>query len=107
MKIGFGTTGSNSGLSTQTLRTRHYLLKKKGLREGVVYHDGQFDDCRLAISLAQTAVDFHAIVISYMKVTGLMKSEEMINGVRAMDEEPVFVYHTLKPFPAGFAMTSA
>jgi len=41
-------------------------LKEEGLRGGVLYHDGQFDDSRLAMDLAKTAVDFHAAVLNTM-----------------------------------------
>ena len=79
--------GPSRRLSREETLKRIPTLKEEGLRGGVIYHDGQFDDSRLAISLAQTAVDFQAIVINYMKVTGLLKAEEMISGVRAMDME--------------------
>ena len=48
-------------------------LDQDGLRGGVLYHDGQFDDARLAIHLAMTAADHGAVVINYMNVEGLMK----------------------------------
>lgn len=48
-------------------------LKQDGLKGGVVYHDGQFDDARMAITLAQTAVDHGGTCLNYMKVTGLVK----------------------------------
>ena len=38
-------------------------VNKKGLRGGVIYHDGQFDDTRMAISLALTANDQNACLI--------------------------------------------
>jgi glycerol-3-phosphate dehydrogenase len=79
--------GPSARLSKEETAKRIPTLKDEGLRGGVVYHDGQFDDSRLAVNLAQTAVDFQATVINYMKVTGLMKSGEMINGVRATDME--------------------
>ena len=40
-------------------------VNKKGLRGGVIYHDGQFDDTRMAISLALTANDQNACLINY------------------------------------------
>ncbi len=79
--------GPSARLSREETLKRIPTLKEEGLRGGVVYHDGQFDDSRLAISLAQTAVDFGALVINYMRVTGLMKTGPMINGVCAMDME--------------------
>lgn len=42
-------------------------IETKGLRGGVIYFDGQFDDARLAITLAQTAADLGATVLNYMK----------------------------------------
>src|SRR6516225_7530977 len=42
-------------------------LKEEGLRGGVIYHDGQFDDARLAVNLAQTAVNNGGVIINYMK----------------------------------------
>src|SRR4051794_26356483 len=48
-------------------------LEPEGLRGGTIYYDGQFDDARLAITLAQTAVDLGGTVINYMQVTGFQK----------------------------------
>ena len=61
-------------------------LKKSKLRGGVVYHDGQFDDARLAISLAETAVEHGAVCLNYVKVDKLLKNPEgKLNGVEATD----------------------
>ncbi len=62
-------------------------LEPQALRGGTVYYDGQFDDARLAVCLAQTAVDHGAIVINYMKATNLIKKKGICIGVRATDEE--------------------
>lgn len=62
-------------------------LEPKDLRGGVIYHDGQFDDSRMAINLAQTVVDLHGTVINYMPVTGLLKMNGMVCGVAAKDLE--------------------
>jgi len=74
------------------------LLSKKGaLRNlpdlsagkmigGILYFDGQFDDTRLAINLAQTAAEQGAAVINYCGVTGFIKESGTIKGVTAMDE---------------------
>jgi glycerol-3-phosphate dehydrogenase len=63
------------------------MLRKKGMKAGVIYHDGQFDDSRLAINIAQTAVDAGACVLNYMKVTNLIKQEGKVCGVEVMDME--------------------
>ncbi len=61
-------------------------LEPEGLRGGVMYYDGQFDDSRLAINLAQTVVDEGGTPINYMKVTGLIKnSVGLIEGVEVLD----------------------
>ncbi len=62
-------------------------LEPKGLRGGVIYYDGQFDDARLAVNLAQTAVDYDGVCINYMKVGRLLKAKGMITGVMATDME--------------------
>lgn len=61
-------------------------LKEEGLRGGVIYYDGQFDDARLAINLAQTIVDHDGVVINYMKVKSVIKSKAgLISGVELED----------------------
>ena len=62
-------------------------VEKEGLRGGVIYQDGQFDDSRMAISLAQTCVDYGGTVLNYCKVTALIKDGELITGVVAVDQE--------------------
>ncbi|HLF45700.1 MAG TPA: glycerol-3-phosphate dehydrogenase/oxidase, partial [Chitinophagaceae bacterium] len=60
-------------------------LDPEGLRGGVLYHDGQFDDARLAIHLAMTAADHGAVIINYLSVEGLMKSNGNVCGVKVKD----------------------
>lgn len=67
----------------------HHLpgLEDKKLQGGVLYFDGQFDDARLALNLAQTAIEKGAVVLNYMEVTGLQKSAGRITGVVAREKE--------------------
>ncbi|OYW74261.1 MAG: FAD-dependent oxidoreductase [Verrucomicrobia bacterium 12-59-8] len=58
-------------------------LETEGLTGGVVYHDGQFDDARLAIHLARTAVDHGAIVLNHTRACGLIKENGHIIGLQA------------------------
>lgn len=61
-------------------------ITQEGLRGGVIYYDGQFDDSRLAVNLMQTAAEYGATVINYCRVTGLTKeSSGKISGVVAED----------------------
>lgn len=63
-------------------------INPEGLQGGVVYHDGQFDDSRLAINLAQTCLEQGAAILNYFRVTGLTRSDQQkIAGVTAMDLE--------------------
>ena len=62
-------------------------VEEKGLRNGVIYYDGQFDDARLAVNLAESLADLGGVPLNYMKVTGLKKRGEVTTGVRARDME--------------------
>jgi glycerol-3-phosphate dehydrogenase len=62
-------------------------LQRNGLRGGVVYHDGQFDDARLALTLALTAADHGAAVANYVRVTGLIKEGGNVRGALVRDDE--------------------
>ncbi|HEY5753714.1 MAG TPA: glycerol-3-phosphate dehydrogenase/oxidase [Chthoniobacterales bacterium] len=62
-------------------------LRRQGLRGGILYYDGQFDDARLAITLMQTAFDEGALLINHMRVTGLQKTFGCVSGVIARDSE--------------------
>lgn len=77
--------GTSKWLSTEEVLELAPTLDAEGLRGGVLYHDGQFDDARLAINLAQTAVEQHGVVLNYFKVTGLLKAQDKIAGVQVKD----------------------
>lgn len=70
----------------ETIR-RINTIKQKGLKGGVVYHDGQFDDSRLAINVAQTIITMGGIALNYMKVTELIKENSFVHGVKIIDQE--------------------
>ena len=60
----------------------------KNLCGAVVYKDGQFDDARLAINLAQTAAANGATVLNYCKVIKLLKIFPTVtNPVRNLSEK--------------------
>lgn len=63
-------------------------IQEDELEGGVIYHDGQFDDSRLAINLAQTLVENGGSAINYCGVTGFLKNQEgAITGVSCIDYE--------------------
>jgi glycerol-3-phosphate dehydrogenase len=89
-KLGFGRA---KHISKKETLARLPGIEDKGLNGGVVYHDGQFDDSRLAINLAQTALEQGATVLNYFKVTGLIKdSDDKITGVKTANEETGIIY---------------
>lgn len=57
------------------------------LQGGVIYHDGQFDDARLAINLAQTAATLGATVVNYCAAAGLIKEGGVVAGAEVKDLE--------------------
>src|SRR5690606_41367514 len=63
-------------------------IETEGLRGGVVYHDGQFDDARLLIHLALTAAEQGATLLNYVAVTGLVRNGSgVVAGAVARDAE--------------------
>ncbi len=59
---------------------------QRGLRSGIAYYDGAFDDARLAIALARTADTHGALLLNYVGVTGFSKhANGRIAGVVAED----------------------
>lgn len=74
-------------LSAKQVRGLLPNLRKKKVGGGVLYFDGQFDDARLAINIAQTAAENGAVLLNYMKVRGLSKDfNGKINGVQIEDK---------------------
>jgi glycerol-3-phosphate dehydrogenase len=84
-KYGFG---KSRLLSREETLERLPTLRQDGLRGGVVYHDGQFDDSRLLIHLMETAADHGAVVLNYAPVVELCKDADgFLDGVIAVDSE--------------------
>jgi glycerol-3-phosphate dehydrogenase len=84
-KYGFG---PSQILSREEVLERIPTLSQDGLRGGVKYHDGQFDDARLLIDLVSTAAEHGATLLNYTRATGLVKDADgFINGLTCRDEE--------------------
>ncbi len=60
-------------------------IEPEGLRGGISYYDGQFDDARLAVTLARTLEDHGGVALNYVRVTGLGKKDGLVTGVTARD----------------------
>lgn len=80
--------GKSLRIKKKETTSRLSTLKSSKLRGGIVYHDGQFDDSRLAINLAQTCIENGGTVLNHFMVTGLTKNDKgNIIGVQAKDME--------------------
>ncbi len=75
-------------------KTQRYLptIKMQGLVGSVKYWDGQFDDARLALALAKTAILRGALVFNYCAVTSLLHTNGKITGLVVQDQETQQTY---------------
>jgi len=78
--------GPSKRLSKEETLLRLPTIEPSDLQGGVCYYDGQFDDSRLAVNLAQTVFDLGGCALNYFKVTGLIHDQGIVAGVVARDE---------------------
>jgi glycerol-3-phosphate dehydrogenase len=84
-KYGFG---KSRLLSREETLERLPTIQTNGLRGGVIYYDGQFDDTRLLIHLAATAADQGAVLLNYAPVVEITRGADgFADGVIAIDSE--------------------
>jgi glycerol-3-phosphate dehydrogenase len=83
-KAGLGRTEFLSRSETLQLLPN---ARERGLTGGVKYWDGQFDDARLALALAQTAAQHGALLMNYCAATGLIYENDNIAGLHVQDKE--------------------
>ena len=84
-QYGFGTSEL---LSKEETLARIPTLRTDGLRGGVVYYDGQFDDSRLLIHMVATAAEQGATLLNYAPVSALSLDDEgFVDGVVTKDLE--------------------
>ena len=80
--------GRSKHLSIQETLERLPTIEPEGLRGGVIYYDGLFDDARLAVNMAQTVTERGGVALNYFRVTALRKdSGGQVNGAEALDVE--------------------
>lgn len=77
--------GKTSVLSKKTTQKLLPSIASGKLTGAVLYHDGQFDDSRLAINLVQTAAEQGATIINYCKLVSITKTGKRISGVVVND----------------------
>jgi glycerol-3-phosphate dehydrogenase len=84
-KYGFG---PSRNLTLEETVERIPTIETHGLRGGVMYHDGQFDDARLLVDMVATAAEQGSVLLNYAPVTGLVKDADgFVTGVSARDAE--------------------
>jgi glycerol-3-phosphate dehydrogenase len=80
--------GKSHILTLEETLARLPTIRQDGLRGGVLYHDGQFDDTRLLIHLIATAVDHGATILNYASAVELLKDPQgFLNAVTIEDRE--------------------
>ncbi|MEP7107729.1 MAG: glycerol-3-phosphate dehydrogenase/oxidase [Ferruginibacter sp.] len=77
--------GKTRFLTKKTTQQFLPAFSSSAITGGIIYQDGQFDDSRLAINLAQTAEEQGAALINYCKLTSLIKTDKRITGVVLQD----------------------
>jgi glycerol-3-phosphate dehydrogenase len=84
---GHSSMGPTQILSAKETEQRIPNIEKKGLKGSILYHDGQFDDARLALMVARSAEDHGAVVLNYVRCVELVKKQEKIQGAIVEDVE--------------------
>ncbi|MEM9235278.1 MAG: glycerol-3-phosphate dehydrogenase/oxidase [Verrucomicrobiota bacterium] len=79
--------GPSRNLNRDETVERIPTIETEGLHGGILYHDGQFDDARLAVNLAQTAVENGAVIANYLRAAGLVKEGGIVVGAELRDGE--------------------
>lgn len=79
--------GRSRVLGHVAARGRIPTLRSQGLRGGVLYFDGGFDDARLAVTLLRTLEDLGGAALNHAPVTGLLNDGGRVSGVRFRDAE--------------------
>lgn len=62
-------------------------IANEGLKGGVLYHDGQFDDARYIVALLRTFQELGGTAINYVQATGLLQRGGKTVGIRVRDVE--------------------
>ncbi len=79
--------GASKHLSKHETLKAIPTLESEGLLGGVRYYDGQFDDARLIINMAQTVWEQGGTLLNYLRVKALIKENNILSGVVAEDLE--------------------
>ncbi|MBQ8008842.1 MAG: glycerol-3-phosphate dehydrogenase/oxidase [Bacteroidaceae bacterium] len=87
LSFGFG-YGRSKFIRKASVLKRLPAIRKEGLKGGIVYHDGQFDDSRMAVNLAQTCIEQGGVVVNHIKANEILHDKRgKVCGVIAVDQE--------------------
>lgn len=84
---GKASVGRTRWLSAADVRSKLPGLQDTGLRGGIRYWDGQFDDARMVLAIARTAAAYGALLLNHCRVTSLIQCHGKVRGVRIQDQE--------------------
>lgn len=84
---GGASIGRTAWLDSSAVRGLVPTVNTEGLRGGIRYWDGQFDDARLAIAIARTAQQAGATLVNHCVVERLVLEGKAVRGVIAADCE--------------------
>jgi glycerol-3-phosphate dehydrogenase len=79
--------GASRRLSRDETLARLPTLAVDRLAGGILYHDAQFDDARLALALARTLADLGGAPINYLRAVALVREGGRVAGAVLRDEE--------------------
>jgi glycerol-3-phosphate dehydrogenase len=88
----YDTLGGHEGLPRHRHLTKRQAfkiapaLRHDALRGAIQYYDGKVDDARHTMTVARTAAQFGAAVVSNTRVIGFLRAGERVTGVRVRDE---------------------
>jgi len=77
--------GHSRIVSRKEALKRFPMLKSEGLKAGVLYYDGQFNDARMAVTLMTTAVRQGAVAANHVEALSLVKEDGRITGAQVRD----------------------
>jgi glycerol-3-phosphate dehydrogenase len=72
-------------VNAREAKRRFPQLKAAGLRGGVIYYDGQFDDARMNVAIALSAAERGAVIVTHAEVTAVHHDGGRIAGVTVLD----------------------
>jgi glycerol-3-phosphate dehydrogenase len=89
--VAYDALAGKAGLGKTQFLGRNATLKllptarAQGLKGGVKYWDGQFNDARLALALARTAATKGALLVNYCRAADLIYTDNKVQGVLCED----------------------